>query len=58
MLREYVKEYGEEDHLEVISAEQTFQVTVPYEAVTPEGKRQGEGNHSSPLQPLRFLCLV
>ena len=45
MLREYVKEYGQEDHLEVISAEQTFQVGIPYTAITPDGTKDDKAKY-------------
>lgn len=37
MLREYLSYYGEESHIDVISAEQTFQVKVKYPAFTEPG---------------------
>lgn len=37
MLKEYVRHYGPEPHLEVIATEQTFKVGVNYDAFVPEG---------------------
>lgn len=44
MLEGYMEHYGEEPHIEVISAEQTFNVSVPFQEWTLDGRVDSEAS--------------